>query len=108
MSNSQYAVPQSGPSKGTAVILELLPALPFGLFGIGWMYAGKTSTGVILLICGILFIWGGYITIVLGATVFTALTAGLGFLVYCCVCAVPLVQFVGAILSTLMLSSTLR
>lgn len=32
--------------KSTALVLELLPGLLFGLMGIGWMYAGKSDKGI--------------------------------------------------------------
>jgi hypothetical protein len=43
------------PSKkrSTALILEILPGL-FGLLGFGWIYAGKTGTGIMILIGDIL------------------------------------------------------
>ena len=40
--------------KGTALILEILPGL-FGLYGFGRIYSGDTQTGVIWLVCGIVW-----------------------------------------------------
>ena len=45
------------PNKGTALVLEILPAF-FGIYGIGWLYAGKVATGLILLLTGLVVIWG--------------------------------------------------
>ena len=52
-------VPQSygGPpvrSNRTPVIIEALAAL-FGPFGLGWLYAGRNQTGILLLAGGILW-----------------------------------------------------
>jgi TM2 domain-containing membrane protein YozV len=89
-----------GPNKGTALVLEILPAF-FGIYGIGWLYAGRVATGLILLIVGLIMIWGGYAAIfVLGV-----LTFGLGFL---CICAVLVLQLLIAILSVLSLSNVLE
>lgn len=44
-----YPNQQPAKDKGLALVLEILPAL-FGFFGIGWIYAGVTSTGLIWLI----------------------------------------------------------
>jgi len=89
-----------GPNKGTALVLEILPAF-FGIYGIGWLYAGRVATGLILLIVGLIMIWGGYAAIfVLGV-----LTFGLGFL---CICAVLVLQLLIAILSVLSLSNALE
>jgi hypothetical protein len=40
--------------KGITMVLEILPGL-FGFYGIGWIYAGNSSRGAALLICGILW-----------------------------------------------------
>jgi len=40
------------PNKGTALVLEILPAF-FGIYGIGWLYAGRVATGLILLLTGL-------------------------------------------------------
>ncbi len=48
----QYVQP-TGPSPDTAFIIELIGGF-FGLFGIGYMYAGKTSEGVLRLFAGIM------------------------------------------------------
>ena len=43
------------PNKGTALALEILPAF-LGIYGIGWLYAGKVATGLILLLTGLVVI----------------------------------------------------
>lgn len=102
------AVPSSAPpNKGTALVLEVLPAL-LGIFGIGWIYGGRTNTGFMLLIGGLVFIWGGYAAIIIGSTVLTTLTLGLGVFSYCLICGIPLVQVTVAIVSTLALNSELE
>jgi len=62
----------------TPVIVELLLNIFLGIYGVGWLMAGETTTGVILLICGFVD-W-----IIIGAL--AVLTLGLGL-----VCWGPLV-----------------
>jgi TM2 domain-containing membrane protein YozV len=50
-----YVVQRSLKSRGTALLLEILPGL-FGFYGIGWIYAGKVGTGLAYLL-GMLLIW---------------------------------------------------
>ena len=97
---------KSPPNKGTALVLELLPAL-FGIFGIGWIYSGRMSTGITLLILGVVIIWGGYAAIILGATVLSAITFGLGAFAYCFACAIPLIQVGAAAASAISLNSAM-
>jgi len=89
-----------GPNKGTALVLEILPAF-LGIYGIGWLYAGKVSTGLILLIIGLVVIWGSYAAIFLVGMI----TLGFGFL---CVCFVIILQILIAILSVLSLNNVLE
>lgn len=74
----------------TAVILEIVAAF-FGFFGIGWLYVGRTRTGIGLLL--------GYWALIAASLL---LTAGLSFL-----CVIP-VNFFAAIVSGLVLRSKLR
>lgn len=106
MARKAAAPTETPPNKGTALVLEVLPAL-FGVFGIGWIYSGRTNTGIMLLIAGLVFIWGGYAAIFFGSTLLTALTLGLGAFSYCLICGVPLVQVTVAVVSTLALNSEL-
>lgn len=92
--------------KGIALVLEILPAI-FGVFGIGWIYSGRTNTGFILLISGLLLIWGGYAAIFIGSTALAALTLGVGALGYCLICFVPFVQFLAAVGSAIALNNEL-
>jgi hypothetical protein len=57
--------------RSIALILEIIPGL-FGLLGIGWMYSGNTTTGVIWLI--------GFLIWTAMATVVSILTAGFGII----------------------------
>jgi TM2 domain-containing membrane protein YozV len=41
-------------SNRTPVVIEAIAAL-FGLFGLGWLYAGRNPTGILLLVGGILW-----------------------------------------------------
>src|SRR3990170_8012407 len=105
MENEQ-ATAKPQPNKGTALVLEILPAI-FGIFGIGWIYSGRVSTGLTLLILGVVVVWGGYAAIILGATVLSAITFGLGIVAYCCACAVPIIQVAAAAASAMSLSNAI-
>ncbi len=69
----------SGP-----LIAEILLSLLVGIYGVGWLIAGETTTGVILLVCSFFVYWP---IIILG----TIFTLGLGLF-----CLVPLA--IGAII----------
>ncbi len=56
--------------RSIAIILEILPGF-FTLLGIGWIYAGQITTGVIILVTGIVF---NCIFVIIGAA-----TAGITF-----------------------------
>ena len=93
-----YTLPVDAPrpenKTDSALIAEILLSL-FGIFGIGWLMAGETAIGVILLLGSILFYWP---VILLGAVV----TDGFGL-----ICLGPLA--IGAvILNIVLLSSVLR
>jgi len=57
--------------KTLPILLEVIPGL-FGLYGIGWLVSGFTSTGLMLLIGGIVF---GVIMVIV-----SIFTLGLGLL----------------------------
>ena len=75
---SPYAVTSSRPPKdrSIALILEILPGI-FGLLGFGWIYSGRTSTGLSWLI-GFL-VWGFFAILLL------AISGGLA-----CICILPI------------------
>ncbi len=76
-----------------ALIAELILSL-FGVFGVGWLMAGETTVGVILLICSVFLYWP---FVILG----TIFTLGIGL-----VCIGPLA--IGAIVvNVVLLNSTL-
>jgi hypothetical protein len=75
-----------------ALALEILPAL-VGVFGIGWMYAGNITAGVILLIA--MLVWEG-----LGLIV-ALFTLGAG-----CLCVIPINLVVIAISAFLLYNYT--
>lgn len=58
---------------GLALILEILPGL-FGFLGIGYMYAGYTTGGILRLV-------GWWIILVI-AVIISAITAGIGLLCF--------------------------
>ena len=57
---------------GNALVVEIILSL-FGIFGVGWLMAGETTVGIILLVCSIFIYWP---LVFLG----TLLTFGLGLL----------------------------
>ena len=99
--------PRAPINPNNAIVLEILPGL-FGFLGIGWIYSGYTQTGVILLILWWLLVWGSWITILLGSTVFTTITFGLGFFSFCCLCIIPILQIGGSVLSGITLKNKLE
>ena len=77
------------PSRTAAIIAEVILDL-FGIFGVGWLIAGETTVGIILLVAS--FVW--WPIAVLG----TIFTAGLGVL-----CIVPL-NIIFLLVSVIMLA----
>ena len=68
-------MPRPLKDRSIALILEILPAF-FGIFGIGWIYAGNLAVGILLL-AGVL-VWDVI------AVVINILSGGLG-----CFCTLP-------------------
>jgi hypothetical protein len=86
--------PSSALKRDTALVAEFILSL-FGLFGVGWLIAGSTVTGIILIICSVFIYW----PLMIGGVI---LTRGIGLL-----CLGPLA--IGAIiLNTLLLAMVLR
>ena len=74
----------SGP-----LIAEILLSLCLGIYGVGWLMAGETTTGIVLLICSFVVYWP---FIILG----TIFTLGFGL-----ICLVPVA--IGAIIANAVL-----
>lgn len=79
-----YAQPVKDPS--TAFLIEMIGTF-FGFMGLGWIYAGHTNRGIVMLV-----VW---LLVVITAAVITALTAG----IFACIW-LP-VQVVAAVVSGL-------
>jgi hypothetical protein len=86
-------VVQQQQDSSMPVIVELICDI-FGIYGIGWLIAGYTTPGILLLIGG--FIWAA---IFWGATI---ITIGIGL-----ICLVP-IDIAFLITSVLMLNSRLK
>jgi hypothetical protein len=71
-----------------ALVVEIILSL-FGLFGVGWLIAGETTVGTVLLVCSIFVYW----PLLIMGTIFTF---GLGL-----VCLGPLA--IGAIILNILL-----
>src|SRR6266704_2125189 len=79
----------------TPVLVEVLLSLFLGIYGVGWLMAGETTTGIVLLICSFVIYWPFVILLIV-------LTLGLGLF-----CVVPL--GIGAvILNAVLLNSRLN
>ncbi len=46
----------TGGKNNTPVIIEVILSI-FGIYGVGWLMAGETTTGIILLVCSFLVYW---------------------------------------------------
>jgi hypothetical protein len=88
------AAPASAGNPG-AIIVEVLLNVFTGIYGVGWLMAGETTTGIILLVCSILLYWP---VMVLGAI----FTLGVGLL-----CLIPL-AIVALILNPILLNNTIK
>jgi hypothetical protein len=49
-------VNNAGTKNNTPLIIEVILSL-FGIYGVGWLMAGETTIGVILLICSFVIYW---------------------------------------------------
>jgi TM2 domain-containing membrane protein YozV len=67
--------PRPLKDRSIALILEILPGL-FGIFGIGWIYAGNTTAGILWLI--------GVLAWDVAAGLINVLSGGIG-----CLCTIP-------------------
>jgi hypothetical protein len=96
--NVNVATPMTpvAPATNTgALVAEILLNIFVGIYGVGWLMAGETTTGVILLVCSIVLYWPVMI-------VGTILTLGIGL-----ICLGPLA--IGAIiLNAILLNNTLK
>ena len=68
----------SPSTNNTPVIVEVLLSVFLGIYGVGWLMAGETTIGTVLLICSFVLYWPIVIITAL-------LTVGLGLL-----CLTPL------------------
>ncbi len=96
--NVNIAAPVMAPaSTGNpgAIIVEVLLNVFLGIYGVGWLMAGETTTGIILLICSILLYWP---IMILGAI----FTVGLGL-----ICLVPL-AIAALITNPILLNNTIK
>ena len=87
-------VNNASTKNNTPLIIEVILSL-FGIFGIGWLTAGETTTGVILLICSFVVYWPLLILI-------AVFTLGLGL-----ACDFPL-GIAAIIINAILLNNTLN
>lgn len=84
--------PRAPKDRSLALVFEILPGL-FGILGIGWIYSGQTTAGLLWLGCSLG--WG------LVAVITVALTSGFG-----CFCTVPISLILLAVSATSLNSYT--
>lgn len=101
-SRAQHGVPASirifNTNVATPLFVEILASFFLGLYGVGWIMAGETATGIILLIASVVIYW----PLIIFALVITVLTFGLALF-----CFGPFA--VGAIfLNAYLLNNTLK
>jgi ribosomal protein L40E len=89
-----HASPPPSFRNDTALVAEIILSL-FGLFGVGWLIAGSTAVGVILLVCSVFIYW----PLMIGGVM---ITRGFGLL-----CLGP-IAILAIILNILFLSISLR
>ena len=87
-------VNNAGSKNNTPLIIEVILSL-FGIYGVGWLTAGETTTGVILLICSFVVYWPLLILI-------AVFTLGLGL-----ACDFPL-GIAAIIINAILLNNTLN
>lgn len=87
-------VNNASTKNNTPLIIEVILSL-FGIFGIGWLTAGETTTGVILLICSFVVYWPLLILI-------AVFTLGLGL-----ACDFPL-GIAAIVINAILLNNTLN
>lgn len=85
----------SGKTNSGAVVVEVLLNIFLGIYGVGWLMAGETTTGVILLIASLVIYWP---TVLVGSI----FTLGLGLF-----CLIPL-AIGGVILNAILLNNMLK
>lgn len=89
---TNVTVVNNAQTSNTPVIVEVLLNLFLGIYGVGWLIAGETTTGIILLVCSFLVYWPALIG-------FAIFTFGL--------CDIPLI--IGAvILNNVLLNGALK
>ena len=93
--NMASAAPVASSGNSGAVVAEVLLNIFLGIYGVGWLMAGETTVGIILLICSIVLYW----PIVVLVSIFTF---GLGLF-----CFGPL-AIGGLILNAILLNNTIK
>lgn len=92
---TNVTVVNNAQTSNTPVIVEVLLNFFLGIYGVGWLMAGETTTGIVLLVCSFVVYW----PVLIGLAV---LTLGIGLF-----CDIPLV--IGAvILNAVLLSGALK
>ena len=86
--------PTISNNNSNALLLEVILSL-FGIFGVGWLLAGETTMGIVLLVCSIVVYWP---FMIFG----TLLTFGLGL-----ICLGPL-AITAIIVNALVFNTILR
>lgn len=100
-------IPQPRKDPAIASILELFPGF-LGLPGLGWVYADQLGTGLLVIVIHWAVLIGGVLLYVIGVPILGIATAGAGFLLYCCVPAVPLLALIVPVSSAVKVNAYLN
>lgn len=93
-----YNVTVVNTTNNTPLIIELLLSIFLGLYGVGWLMAGETAIGVILLVCSVFI----YLPLFFVSIFIAPFTFGFSLL-----CTIPMV--IGAIvLNAILLNNRLK
>lgn len=95
VNNNAPVMPVVTNANNGPLIAEVLLSFFLGIYGVGWLMAGETTTGVVLLVCSFLV----YYPIVIVGTI---ITFGLGLL-----CIGPL-AIAAIIVNAILLNNTLK
>ncbi len=99
----QTPMSRSDSTDTIAMVIEIVFGV-FGMMGLGWIYMGNFLVGI-----GLFIGWFVVVLIaILGPSLLTALTLGLGIFTYACWCCMPPLGIVVAIVSGLRLRDYVR
>jgi len=104
----QYHAPMpSDKNPNIAIVLELFPGL-IGFPGLGWVYIGEFSTGLMVLLGYWFYAASLSFLIIAGLTIITVVTLGLGGFLICLIPATVILFYIPPILSAVTINNRLN